>query len=146
MRFKRWTRGGSVAPLFSFVALTGICRLKVASKGVMNAQAFIPTAFAPHDLARVGSQIFFQQDKSETPVYKRPIFWIFSFLGVVGSAYTAYLLYLYTNSELNDVSGVAQYYTLATAPPVSWGTLGNVTCPFGGCTPSPVLPPTPASG
>jgi hypothetical protein len=90
-------------------------------------------------LMRHGSQMFFLEEKSEKPVYKRGIFWVFAILGLAGSAFTAYLLSVYVKSELDAqlVSGDTSY-SIATAPPTSWGTDGNNTaCPFGGCTHSP---------
>jgi len=117
--------------------------VRTASRNAMTqVQSFIPTAFQPGGLVRTGSQIFFMQEKSDKPIYKRGIFWVFSVCAIVGSAYTCYLLYLYSNSWIGGSSSAS--YSLATAPPVSWGTYGpNLPCPYGGCTPSPVIPPTP---
>ena len=79
-------------------------------------------------LVRHGSQMLFQVEKTETPLHKRCIFWVYTTMALVGLAAAVAFLVLYFKASMDN----AQSFNYATQAPNSAGK----DCALG-CTPTP---------
>lgn len=91
-------------------------------------------------LMRTGSQMFFQVEATNKPLYQRGIFWVYTLMSFAGIAAAAAFIILYFKASADDPA----VFSTGTAPPISWGYYTNaqgveVPCPYGGCTNSPTL-------
>ena len=93
-------------------------------------------------LARTASAMFFKQEKTETPITRRTIFWIQAliFIGYAAAALAIVIMFFRTDPT-NPAFKVA--YNTEQAPDVDWGLDDDgKPCGFGGCTRSPTRSPT----